>query len=579
MNSPFWNTMDETTSRAFQKALDNFTAKLSKEQIEEFQNSGSIRDVYICIEALEEKHRQSRTLRYLARVNPYLEGLQQYAKVIDVIVQIKPEIMAIVWVCMRFILQAASDHLAFFEKLVETFERIGENLPRQQRLENIFCNNPRVQHVTILIYEEILAFQWETLQFLHKKALKQFIHTILHPFEAKFGKIVGRLERHRMLLDYEAIGAHIEAVNEDRQRHLAREEEERREHENSQRQQLQAWLKPVDYESEMAFVHKELDKLPGDEYEAMQNFWLMRLPAVEGWMGLETDGKPVMWLTGMPGAVLRTFIFQLLQHTSCLLPYLFQEYTSKRFQGFRSPTNRKDLCRILEACLDYIPGSTYVILDGLDETEREDRQAVLETIQALHATSKELRIFISSRRETDIEAQLLDLNGQLEHISIANQNADDIAAYVEARGRDLHQAFSHDKAAREEVADALTKICNKAQGMFLWARLVLQDLAQCTNLEDLQEAVDNLPKGLEEAYQRILDRIEKLRNSPLGREAIRILQMVICSKRPLRKQEIQHALAIRTGDIRIEQRRLLRRKLEELCGPILTVEDETGEQP
>ncbi|KAF8465683.1 hypothetical protein BDZ91DRAFT_794710 [Kalaharituber pfeilii] len=609
--------MNDTTSQAFLKAFRKFTEKLSKEHLEEFLNLGSMKDVYMCIQQLEDKLKQNKTQRYLARLNPYLEGLQQYAKVIDVIVQIRPEIMAIVWGCTRFILQAAGTHLAFFDSLLDALERIGENLPRQQQLENVFHNNPRVQRISILMYEDILTFHWETLNFLRKKVFKQVIHILLQPFEQTFGTIVGRLERHRMLLDYEAIAAHIEAANEDRQL----EEKQKREQENYRKQeQLKAWLKPMDNGLKMAFMHKELDKLTStsEGREAMQHIWLMELDALKSWIGLDNDGKPIIWLTGMPGAgksflayrlflelkrktskvtadcvcyaflsseqpgpitydgVLKTFIFQLLQNSPCLISYLFQEYTSRDFQGFCAPMNRNDLSQILKACLDYIPGSIYMILDGLDEVEEDDRKAVLQTILILHDPSKKLRIFISSRPETDIEDELLSLEGQFEHIAIGTQNANDITAYVEACGRDLRKAFSYDEMSRDVVASILMKISSKACGMFLWARLVLHDLARCTNLEGLQEAVSNLPKGLEEAYQRILDRIENNRDSALGRDAIRILQMIICSKRPLRKQEVQHLLAIQTGDICIEQRRLLRRRLEELCGPILTVEDGTN---
>ncbi|KAF8465672.1 hypothetical protein BDZ91DRAFT_220556 [Kalaharituber pfeilii] len=461
------------------------------------------------------------------------------------------------------------------------------------------------------MYEDILTFHWEALQFSRKKAFKQLIETTLQPFELRFGTIVERLERHRTLLDAELVAAFIETASEDRQR----EKQQRQEHKNAQRQQeLLAWLKPVDYESEMAYVHKELDKFLSEECKAMEKFWLMELPAVKGWIGLENDGKPVLWLTGMPGAgktflayrlfqelkqkttevtadcvciaflrsqqpaqttydaVLRTFIFQLLQHSPSLISYFVPEYISRSFQGPCIPMKRNELRQILDVCLEYMPGSTYVILDGLDEAEEDDRKAILQSVLALHASSKKLRTFISSRRETDIEYKLLDLGEQLEHILVGTQNAYDIDAYVTARGMDLHKVFSHDKSTWDEVESALTKIRVKACGMFLWARLVLHDLDRCTNLESLQEAVNSLPKGLEEAYQRILDRIERNRDAALGQDAKKILQMVICSKRPLRQQEIHHILAIRTGDIQIEPRRLLRRKLEELCGPILMVE-------
>ncbi|KAF8465671.1 hypothetical protein BDZ91DRAFT_849171, partial [Kalaharituber pfeilii] len=103
--------MTDMTSHAFQKAFRKFTEKLSEEHLEEFLSFGSFQDVDMCIQKLEDKLLQSKMQRYLARLRPYLEGLQQYTKVIDVIIQINPSTMAIVWGCTRFILQVRTEML------------------------------------------------------------------------------------------------------------------------------------------------------------------------------------------------------------------------------------------------------------------------------------------------------------------------------------------------------------------------------------------------------------------------------------------------------------------------------------
>ena len=37
-------------------------------------------------------------------------------------------------------------------------------------------------------------------------------------------------------------------------------------------------------------------------------------------------------------------------------------------------------------------------------------------------------------------------------------------------------------------------------GMFLWVRLVIQCILQATTLEEVEEGVNNLPEGLDQAY-------------------------------------------------------------------------------
>ena len=60
----------------------------------------SIDDIYDATDKIQKEQGKSRTLQNLAKIQPYLECLNQYATIMETIVQVKPEILALIWVRM-----------------------------------------------------------------------------------------------------------------------------------------------------------------------------------------------------------------------------------------------------------------------------------------------------------------------------------------------------------------------------------------------------------------------------------------------------------------------------------------------
>ena len=58
----------------------------------------SIDDVYNATDDIQRKQGESKMLQNLAKIQPYLECLDQYATVLNTVVQVKPEILALIWV-------------------------------------------------------------------------------------------------------------------------------------------------------------------------------------------------------------------------------------------------------------------------------------------------------------------------------------------------------------------------------------------------------------------------------------------------------------------------------------------------
>ena len=71
-----------------------------------------------------------------------------------------------------------------------------------------------------------------------------------------------------------------------------------------------------------------------------------------------------------------------------------------------------------------------------------------------------------------------------------------------------------------------------------------------------------------DSYGRMLKRITAL--SPDEQATVRrIFSWLMCTRRPLRTLELEHALLVRPGDIELQHKRALYKDVLELCGPIV----------
>jgi len=79
---------------AFVRALDAFRANLTPEDREDFQYT-KLEDLQTAIQDIQEK--QGRKSQNLARMKPFLEGMQQYGKIVEVFLNVS-NVIAFVWV-------------------------------------------------------------------------------------------------------------------------------------------------------------------------------------------------------------------------------------------------------------------------------------------------------------------------------------------------------------------------------------------------------------------------------------------------------------------------------------------------
>ena len=85
---------------AFRKALDDFQFSLSQNDRDLFKYT-TLADLQRSILEIQSKHASERKTKNMARLNSFLEAMEQYGKVIEVFLNAS-EFVAFVWVSVYF---------------------------------------------------------------------------------------------------------------------------------------------------------------------------------------------------------------------------------------------------------------------------------------------------------------------------------------------------------------------------------------------------------------------------------------------------------------------------------------------
>ncbi|TFK24062.1 ankyrin, partial [Coprinopsis marcescibilis] len=201
----------------------------------------------------------------------------------------------------------------------------------------------------------------------------------------------------------------------------------------------------------------------------------------------------------------------------------------------------------------------YCVLDGLDEAKNDVQIDLLSVFSSLP-----INFFITSRPLTSLR----DLAPNAVFMDIVVHDSD-IALLVEQRISRMHGRliFKHNDDLKREV---ISKIQSKASGMFLLASLHLDMLEECLSVKDFRDSLDHLPDGVNAMYAATMGRIEKQRILPVVQ---RLLAWVIYSRRPLRTEDLERALAVCPTTYQFDpQRRVETESIVSLCCGLLTID-------
>ncbi|KAF4984798.1 hypothetical protein FZEAL_89 [Fusarium zealandicum] len=548
--------------------------------------------------------------RNIRRLTPLFDGLQYYSKSIEVLCNGTPYLPWI-WAPIKLVLKVASDYVEAFEKIMKAYSRIAEPLARFAMFDRTYTNNKDVQQTLAIFYSDILKFHKEAYQFVRRGSWKLLFLSSWGRFQRRFDGIIEDLKAHEDLIDKTINAVDVieakqmrDKLDAWRKEALEKLEKEDQERTVAQFHAVVGWLK-MDESVQLKIVEaiaSEAEKSPGT------CSWILRQPEIQSWMRDNRDNAFIV-LRGRPGSgksvlasqvinflrssdrslvishfctysyeesldyekILRSVLIQLIRLNADLVAHVYEVLILKK----KLPSSQ-----VLEGLLRVIfeAGSEqhyviHLILDGIDECPKATQTKVVKMLERAVSAS-------SSSDSTVCKVLLLGRDSVAatgkgkakKTVSLSDEKSnltEAIECYAAQRLGSLLPRFSEMKIDNEDIKILGRRIATKADGMFLWARLVLEYLDRNFFFirEEVLGAADALPQELKDFYRQILSRVTSGRNNLTTHRIKLMLGWIAFAERPLRKAEFRSALAFSSGDRDVKE--LVPSYLFDECKPLI----------
>lgn len=177
--------------------------------------------------------------------------------------------------------------------------------------------------------------------------------------------------------------------------------------------------------------------------------------------------------------------------------------------------------------------SIYLIIDGIDECQDSISGLFTQLLTTIN-TSPSLKMLVLGRPhvfEEHTSTQRIHITNEILQADLKS------SITIEAQKiKTLRQSGIQDMVIND--------IFEKTDGMFLWARLAIDQPRDAHSRDDIKRVLQCLPLGLEDTYCRILHRIMK-ECGESGLETTKIIfKILVASGRALELKELQHAHAV-----------------------------------
>ena len=344
------------------------------------------------------------------------------------------------------------------------------------------------------------------------------------------------------------------------------------------------WLSSLNFESKQNDIFRRRHAQTGS--------WFLDSPDFQNWV---TDRAKTLYCSGIPGAgktVLASIstdylltsvinensavIFVFCNHADegqqrsvNLMASLLEQLVRRKgvteklrmlYQHYQVRKGRPELQEVSDLMHSTIEKFTkvFIVIDALDECQETERNDFICEIHKLRATAN---VLITSRQIESIELAFRDATRLKIHALDS-----DLRTYTESKtleDRQLARYVKEDPSLQTEIVE---KIVSNAGGMsvsfsftrmmdscpdfarFLLAHLHVESLARQLNKRSLRKALDSLPEGLDQTYDQTMKRISS-QGTVHAHHAERVLAWISNVRRPLSVKELQHALAVESGDV------------------------------
>ncbi|KAI0154181.1 hypothetical protein GGR57DRAFT_512483 [Xylariaceae sp. FL1272] len=576
--------------QAFESAKKRLKNRLRDDTLFNDLATTSIDHVWETVKEVQKKPYAEQRMRHLGKIGGFLAKLEAYAATIDTFVQVKPDVLALIWGPIRILLVWTQNVARFADDVCAVMEKVGDALPHFIEVVKIFTDCQKLNEVLGLFYGDILDFYVIVLEVFNLSRLKLIYESIWPRRIEKINVVVQNLEKHTTLFRNEVTLQHIRAEAEART-NVMKQFDQTRDFEHQRKfEALRTQISPQTY-------YDRLDRLLNRSCGGAAE-WLLNDLIFSEWLDFKSTATPLLWLYGIPGAgktfltaaalekirihenVLFVFASHMHQENttarSILLSLIFQLSSEfKDAQAVLVESNARQLAGStkyvseLFQTLLAVSGPTYIVVDGLDEIEAVERKLLLQHLVDI-VSCPAIRVLLSSRPEDDITSILTT---KATGIRVDERNSGSILTYVQQELDGWMTSRDFDHEAQDKIRRLLAPIATTANGMFLYVKIVLDNVKQLTSIEEIERELTVLPVDLNDAYGRIFSKINKLQPPALRRKARTLLGWIGCAPIPMTKYEMEQALLVDSEcnpcPCVIAPENFIR-----MCGPILEIVDE-----
>ncbi|KAL6867051.1 hypothetical protein J3F83DRAFT_739828 [Trichoderma novae-zelandiae] len=510
------------------------------------------------------KHERKASSKLLDKFQRNTEGLQSLSSVIELAVQAKADCLCPLWAPVKFILQISKSHSLVVHSITAMVQVLTENLARLELYQNL-QNDPSMQTELLRIFNDVTSFCVKALVFFQRRTLVRVWKLITNPPKKDFQSSIDQLKSHMQ-------GVHNTAVAIE----LAKQNEYRREQD---RLAIINTLGAANVrESHQRKVQAKVPNTCG---------WILSHPTFVEWESSSSQeaSQRFLFISGKSGcgkSILASSIIETFKQQEKQTMYFY-------FSGLERNQQDADhlvrwfLLDALSSTVDEKMQNTAKLLFAKGDPTSSELWGALSTIMATLHTP----IYLVIDGIDEIQGSIGDLFVQLRSIVDKSPRARVVfigrphafegqaSAYWIRISNDLLQADIKTFIATETQKSELLQLPNvqkrvidellgKADGMFLWARLSINELCGAYSQDDVKQILKRLPLGIENTFDRILHEIVDSGGETAIQRAKYILAFLVVSGRTLELTELQHAYAVAT---RMDQDGFEREPLDAYKGP------------
>ncbi|KAL8366864.1 hypothetical protein RB595_005026 [Gaeumannomyces hyphopodioides] len=603
--------------QTMKKAYDDLKKSLDPTHSRDFQ-SIDLANVRKAATELEEQLAARQSLRNLRRLAPLLDALERYSNAAESLCRGTPY-LKLLWAPLTEILRASSDLTEALEKILKGYSELACSLQSFQLLGHAFRDNAIFQDTLAVIYANILEFHKHAYIYVHRAGWKLLFMSSWGRFGHRLSGILEDLRRHRELLESNAKAHDIfeaRRMREDmrtwREEHLESLKQAEQERSAKDFLSITSALN-IDEQDRLSIFHEvssEGEKYPGT------CAWVTSHPLIKSWLR-RTPETPMLWLKGPPGwgksiisarlvaflraanipvihhfctylfasstkldQILRSILLQLLRIDSEMVSHVYHLFVQQKKQPSISALEQL-LLSLLEGMTKDAEnaGHIWIILDGVDECAQEKMSTLLSLMKRITSKSSTwenvtVKVLISSHASYALTTGLRHCRS----LSLGDETSslhDAIHAYSTQRLGVVHTRLAQIGVTDADIAELADAVAARADGMFLYARLVLDHITAKIffSPDEVKRSVADLPDKVTKFYQQILTRILNRLDAQSVDRIRCVLGWIAFAKRPLKLLELLSAVSFSAMGAAVDH--LAPRYLLDECAPFVVERGDT----